>query len=64
VKVGDLVKWSGRTSVQFPGPRTAIVLDEAPEHGRVGCRVYWHVFMEGRAICMDEAYLEVMHESR
>ena len=60
MKVGDLVKWSGRTSVQFPGPRTAIVLDKAPEHGRV----YWHVFMEGKAICMDEAYLEVMHESR
>jgi hypothetical protein len=58
--VGDLVKWHGRTTVQFPGPRTAIVLDKAPEHGHF----YWHVFMEGQAICMEEAYLEVISESR
>jgi len=59
MKIGDLVKWIGRTSEKFPGPRMAIVLDKDPEHGSS----YWRVLFEGKAICMDEAYLEVIHES-
>ena len=64
MKAGDLVKWIGRLSDQYPGPRTAILLGKEPGHGRNGLDYYWRVFMEGQVICMDEAYLKVIHESR
>jgi len=61
MKVGDLVKWRGRTSVKFPGPRFGILLCKESERGGT---LYWHLFMEGKTIVMDEMYWEVINENR
>ena len=61
MRVGDLVKWRGRTSVKFPGPRFGILLCKESEHGGT---LFWHLLMEGKTICMDETYWEVISESR
>jgi len=64
MKVGDLVKWIGPLSEQYPGTRTAIVLDKWSNPQPKGPTHYWRVFMEGQVISMNEIYLEVIHESR
>ena len=64
MQVGDLVKWRKRRGKVDPGIRTGILLGKEPGHAHDGLDYYWRVFMEGQVICMDEAYLEVMHESR
>ncbi len=58
MKAGDLVRWSGRTSVKFPGPRFGIILWKNPVHGSS----FWNILFEGKTVWMDETYWEVISE--
>ena len=64
MKVGDLVKWIGALSEQYPGPRLGIILGEWANPHPDDTTPYWRVFFEGQVISMNAVYLEVIHESR
>ena len=64
MKCGDLVKWRGRTSVKFPGPRFGILLCKWVDPHPDDTTHYWRVLMEDNMFSMDETYLEVICESR
>ena len=61
MKAGDLIRWVGRTSAKFPGPRMGIILctEKNPVHGSS----FWNILFEGKTVWMDETYWEVIRES-
>lgn len=64
MKTGDLVRWSGRTSVKFPGPRFGIVIHKEAVTGPESGNCFWRILFEGKTVRADERYWKVVSEDR